>query len=246
LTDLPTAIVSAARDPYLARTLIFALLLSDDEALRQEQARLIATMAEPGVDQYLRSLHTIIVSLGAEVRLPLVSLAMPALRSCSAQQIKRFINVMKRLIRVDSHVSLYEWCLATVVQNGVDQQVAAQAWRGANKSLQQLAIQARLILSLLAQSVAADRDVQRQAYAMALKNLGIVWQPAYEKTDIRFEIIDHALRQLDRLQPLAKQNLLDACKTLILQDAQVTVCEHEVLSAIAAALHCPVPLLTAE
>jgi Zn-dependent protease with chaperone function len=241
LESLPAALSNAARDPFLARTLIFALLLSDDTAARQRQVRLVATSAEPGIDRYLLSLYTIVGSLARVQRLPLVSLALPSLRACSARQIERFVMVMKRIIRDDMHISLYEWCLATIVINGVRQHALARPSQLGNRHLRRLSVQVRLILSLLAQAVDSEQGPRERAYAAALEQLQISWQPPCDKTALRFESVDHALTQLDRLRPLDKQRLLDACHTLIGYDHDIDVAEGEVLRAIAAALHCPLP-----
>jgi len=242
LASLPSALLHAARDPYLARTLIFALLLSDDAGVRQQQTQLVATMAEAGIDRYLQSLYTIVASRGREIRLPLVSLAIPALRACSTQQVERFVAVVKRVIHADMHVSLYEWCLVTVVTNGVGSDGQSRPSSLGRGHLQQMMIQTRLILSLLAQAVASEYERQEQAYRAALDHLQIPWQPPYAKVDLRFESIDHALRKLDQLLPLEKQRLLDAGRILIRQDHGVSVEEAEVFRAIAAALHCPLPV----
>ena len=242
LDSLPSVLLNAARDPFLARTLIFALLLSDDAVSRQRQAKLVETMAEPGIDRYLQSLYTIVASRGREIRLPLVSLAVPALRACSARQIERFISVVKRVIRDDLHVSLYEWCLVTVVTNGVGHDEQSRPRPLGHGRLQQMTVQTRLILSLLAEAVGGGTEHQEQAYSVALSYLQIPWQVPYGKSDLRFESIDHALRRLDELRPLDKQRLLDAGRLLIHQDHDVTVAEAEVFRAIAAALHCPLPV----
>jgi hypothetical protein len=105
-----------------------------------------------------------------------------------------------------------------------------------------MTVQTRLILSLLAEAVGSGTEHQEQAYSVALSYLQIPWQVPYGKSDLRFESIDHALRRLDDLRPLDKQRLLDAGRLLIHQDNDVTVAEAEVFRAIAAALHCPLPV----
>ena len=248
IAGIPVALKSAARDPYHARALIYAMLLSHDKGLRERQCGLVSAQAEPGVDDKLISLYTILSTLGREIYLPLVEMALPALRSCSAQQIARFKQVMNRLIRDDNHVSLFEWCVTTLINNGLT--VAGN--RVVNKAaigltLARVNIQMRVILSLLAQAgveagAGAD-DSKQQAFASALSYLQYDSGAMYASSSLNFETVDNALKQLDRLLPLEKKRFLSACLVLVRADQMVSIDELEVVRAIAVAIHCSMPPL---
>ena len=53
--------------------------------------------------------------------------------------------------------------------------------------------------------------------------------------------MDAALETLDRLPVLAKEELVKALTTTIAHDGRVTVSEAELLRAVCAILHCPLP-----
>jgi hypothetical protein len=55
--------------------------------------------------------------------------------------------------------------------------------------------------------------------------------------------LDEALTRIDRLQPDAKNRLVQALAATISHDARMTVAESELLRAICATLHCPLPPL---
>jgi len=55
--------------------------------------------------------------------------------------------------------------------------------------------------------------------------------------------LDQALTKLDRLQPRAKEQLVQALVATISHDQRMTVPESELLRVICAALHCPLPPL---
>jgi hypothetical protein len=57
--------------------------------------------------------------------------------------------------------------------------------------------------------------------------------------------LDQALTRLDRLQPAAKEMLVQALVRTISHDLRMTVPESELLRAICAVLHCPLPPLYA-
>jgi hypothetical protein len=55
--------------------------------------------------------------------------------------------------------------------------------------------------------------------------------------------LDQALTRIDRLQPAAKSRLVQALAATISHDARMTVPESELLRAICAVVHCPLPPL---
>ena len=55
--------------------------------------------------------------------------------------------------------------------------------------------------------------------------------------------LDQALTRIDRLQPAAKSLLVKALVLAIAHDGRMTVAESELLRAICAVLHCPLPPL---
>jgi hypothetical protein len=203
---------------------------------------MIAAQAEPGVDRKLRSLFTILTAVNRDAYLPLVELALPALKSCSPQQIARFQQVMHRLIRDDNHVSLFEWCLKTVINNNlVSTATGVVSQRVTRQQLGRVQIQVRVILSLLTQAGSDDENERQQAFALALEELQQPSAPMYSAADLRFETVDNALKQLDSLLPLEKKRFITACLKLIAADQIIEVEEIEIVRAIAAALHCPMP-----
>ena len=243
IAALPVALTSAARDPYHARALVYALLLSSDRRQRERQCRIIAEQAEPGVDSKLQSLYTILTAIGRDRYLPLVSMSLPALKSCSPQQINRFLNVMNRLIRDDNYISLFEWCLVTLITNNVSvNPPRVMAGRAERRGLAQLAIQTRVILSLLARSGEGDMDVRQRQFDSTLQALKLRPAAMYTTKDLRFETVNNALKQLDRLRPLEKQRLLEACLDLSGAGQAPQIEQLDVIRAIAAALHCAIPV----
>ena len=57
------------------------------------------------------------------------------------------------------------------------------------------------------------------------------------------EVTRSALTRIDRLQPAAKSLLVKALVLTIAHDGRMTVSESELLRAICAVLHCPLPPL---
>lgn len=240
LESIPAALKDAARDPYHARALIYALLLSEDKAVQDRQCDLIKAQAEPGVDHKLTSLHTILKVIGREYYLSLVGLAIPTLQSCSQPQKARFQRVMNLLIRFDQYVSLFEWCLSTLINNSLDAPEGRLS-TGRHRKLHQLSIQVKVMMSMLAQVEEVDSTTMKHGFERAVRYLNIEAGDMYPTTSLPFNTIDNALKQLDRLLPMDKQRLIEACFMAVSDDHHVSSQELDVIRAIAAALHCPMP-----
>ena len=243
LTTLPAALITAARNPYYSRTLIYAMLLSPATDVRKRQVDIVNSEAEPGVEAKLTSLYKIISAFGRAYYLPLLQMAIPTLQACSRPQLEHFQRVLLHLIRSDNHVSLFEWCVMTIVgsslQSDPDRTVHSVPGR---RRLQNFQVQVRVILALLAQAD-SERSGPEQAYRQAMKFLQIAPGDMYSRNILHFETVDNALRQLDRIRPLEKQRLIDACVRTVESNGIVAGVELEVLQAIAAALHIPAPPL---
>ena len=75
---MPQPLLDAAREPFVAQAVIYALLLSrDDEATRTRQLQLLQGQIEPPLYQEAQQLLGRGPSLPAAARLPLVDLAFP-------------------------------------------------------------------------------------------------------------------------------------------------------------------------
>jgi hypothetical protein len=57
--------------------------------------------------------------------------------------------------------------------------------------------------------------------------------------------LDMALSRLDQLVPIGKEQLVEAMVATVTHDQQLTMGEAELLRAVCASLHCPLPPLVA-
>jgi len=80
VNGLPPAVVSAAHEPHGARAVVYALLLDRKAGPRQAQIAHLSAAADPGVYEETIRLAPAIAQLDVRARLPLLDIAMPALR----------------------------------------------------------------------------------------------------------------------------------------------------------------------
>ena len=234
----------AAREPYSAQALIFALLLDRDAAIHQRQIAHLDRHAEVGLGAETERLLPAVLATRREHRLPLLDLSLPALRQLSTPQAQGFRSALEALIAADGRVRLFEWCLSRILLAGLAPEVDNS--RQGAKALAEcadLAAECALILSLLARI--QDRgEAVRLASTAALQAIGLSQPlPLEAESSLDHRSLDQALERLTALKSQAKHRLLQACAAVILADEMVVPSELEVLRAIGAVLNCPIPPL---
>jgi Zn-dependent protease with chaperone function len=244
--DIPASLRVAAQEPFGARAVVYALLLDPRPDVRElQQAQLQAAAPPQDFAETLRQAGAV-QSLPDRYRLPLVDLAMPALRQMSFGQFQAFRAQVETLIRADNRLSLFEYVLGCVLHRHLDAQfyrrpAPERVWKSPN----QVAGPMITVLSLLAWEGSSEPGQAAQAFATGMEAfLGDKsahhLQGREEGTLAKF---DAALKELNKAVPGVKRRVVVACASCVLADDQVTVREVEVLRAICDRLDCPMPPL---
>jgi len=200
----------------------------------------LAAREPPAAVEAVAGLLELRAGVPAEARLPLVQLALPALRSLSPAEQQAFIANLDELARADQRISLFEW---TVRRSVTGHLRATAAGRPTVRSLGGLEGQLALVLSTVAragQSGQRNVELAFEAGAVALGLAGLALLPPAE---CRLDTLGAALDRLAAVAPLPKQQILRAVAAIIAFDRQVTVAEGELLRAIADTLAVPMPPL---
>src|ERR1035437_3987329 len=95
---LPENLKAAAREPLDASALIYALLLSADEKLRTEQLAEIARRTSSSVSEKTAALLPEVATVAQRAPLPLVNLALGALRNLRVDEFKQFSQTLAWLV----------------------------------------------------------------------------------------------------------------------------------------------------
>jgi Zn-dependent protease with chaperone function len=242
LSQLPVVIGEAAREPYGARAIIYSMVVNKDEEVRARQLKQLHDHADPDVYTLTLTLLPRMDGLDIKFRLPVIDIAMPALKQLSLSQYQTFRGNLVALIEMDSRTDLLEWCLQKILFRHLDEQFLKLAPTQARYSdPAQLEKEVELVLSVMAHAGAQSQSAMDEAFgaaAQALEASGLALLPANQ---IRVEDLDTALGKLHALKPLAKARLLKACVASVEQDRKVSPAEVELLRAFASALDCPMP-----
>ena len=242
LSEMPAAIRDAAREPYGARAVIYCLLLGKDPGLRERQLALLQDRADKDVYALTLRLLPQMDALETRFRLPVIDIAIPALKQLSNNQCGPFLKNLAALINMDAEVDLFEWSLQKILSRHLDghfqkpSPVAVQY-----QETEQLTREVEFVLSAVAHAGAAGRNSAQAAFDASARGLASTGLSLLAKDQITTADLDRALVKLDLLAPAAKSRLLTACAISIWHDQKATPAELELLRAFASVLDCPMP-----
>jgi len=240
-SSIPATLVEAARAPFSARAVIYALLLNREAEPRQFQFDRLTRFAEPAALRETRRLAGEAGALAVELRLPLVDLAVPALRQLTAEQYALFKDNVQHLIDADQRVDLFEYVLQRILLRHLAPQFEPRRRDVVQyHALKPLAGHCAALLSVLAHAGSSDTGEVRRAFGLARQRLRLDLELGDRKHS-GLRAIDGALQTFATASPQIKKRVLDACVVCIAADGVTTVAEAELLRAVADALGCPVP-----
>jgi Zn-dependent protease with chaperone function len=244
LLELPPAVKEAAHDPYAARAVVYALLMDADPESRKLQLEILDAKGERGVPELTRKLLPEVERLGPAHRLPLIDLALPALRDLSASQYERFRGLVQDLVQADQHIDLFEWTLQRILLTHLAPNFEGVHRPGRRlRSKQQLRQVLETILSSLARVGNLSESAMRQSVASVGRALVKAELRLLPEDEVGLASLDEALGLAASLDSRAKELVLRACAQVIAADGEVADSEAELFRAIGDSLGCPVPPL---
>jgi Zn-dependent protease with chaperone function len=239
---IPEALGSAAHSREQSMSVVFALLLNADEAVRRQQTELIAHYYDAGTASDVEVLARQTESLHPMQRLPLAALAFPALRRQPRPKLQVFVIVLKQLIKADGRVTLQEYCLAKLVGVQVIDALNPAASRVMGRTkLGDSVAELRDLFSVVAEYGHDDAESSRRAFVLGLNEVLPNIKASYAPPEDWAQALDRALPRLDLLMPAGKELVVRGLTQAISADGIVSVNEAELLRTVCAALHCPLP-----
>ncbi len=242
LADIPDDVKVAARDPFGARAVVFALLISVDASAQSAQLDVLRRSVDSTTFKDAQAFVPIIGDLGAAARLPILDLSLPALRQLSSSQIQPFRAVLKSLIEADRTVTLFEYCLFKVIRETLK---SAEGRPGTGQvqffAIAPLMPDVAVVLWALA-SGGNDESAAATSYHAGVQRLG-AGEVVPTKSKLDLARLDEALSRLDAASPAIKRRLIDAAAFTVAADGVVRAEEAELLRAIAATLDVPMPVV---
>ncbi len=249
-TRLSPELNGALHEPQAACAVVYALLYQRDLPDNPQAAVLQAQAPQQAA--FVTYLADAIAKLPPGARLPLLDLAMPALRQLPQAGRDQLLQIVALLIGADQRVTLAEFVLETVLTR----RLAAHAGRAVPckySDLTQLKQECALMLSLVAHvSVLVARRTHGQTETAAqafMRGAAVCPELALGAADLRaaadigFAGVRGALEHANQLAPLAKPGFIKALVAAAVGKGSVCLPMEmaDLLRAVCAALEAPLP-----
>jgi len=242
IDHLPEPVVAAAHEPYGARALVYALLLDRDPDPRRLQLAHLEAAADDGVYEETVRLAPIVERLDPGMRLPVLEIALPALRALTSRQVQRFQENVVALVETDEVIDLFEWSLQRILLRDMQASFGRSGPpRVRHRSASAVQAPLAVLLSVLAYVGNRERHAAEGAFAAGWRLLSLPERGLLPHEECDFTALDAALVDLDRAAPQVKKRALQAAVACITADRQVTVEEGELLRVVSAWINCPMP-----
>jgi Zn-dependent protease with chaperone function len=242
---LPDELYHAARSRDGSLLVVVALALSGDEPTRRKQLALVDQQLGAARAGLCKRLLGELERTSAELRLPVLELALPTLRQRPRAELAYLVDLTARVQALEAAPRLFDFVLLRLVKKYLhDLPGADPAPRAAH------ALDARAAVRTLLTGVAAfgheHAGAARAAYAAGIAAVG--WRldagaPNFEPPAALRDLarLDSALAALIPIRPRDKERVLRGVLATIKADAVTAAPERELFRVIAITLDCPLP-----
>jgi uncharacterized tellurite resistance protein B-like protein len=255
LSAIPDGVRRRLRTPEGAIEAVLALLLPEDAGARTRGEAAIERRLGPRPAKGAAELQPLALAAGAEARLPLLELALPALRQLPRERAAALRDAVADVIRADGEIRPFEYAAYHLVRRNLPAATRAElpSRRPGTTALSSLGDEASLVLSTLAWSGAGVGEGRPERAREAFRAGTRVLEAAgagigaglhlVEPDAVGLEAVDGALTALEGSAPAARKTLLEAAAAIVGADGEVELEEAELLRAYAESLEVPLPLV---
>jgi hypothetical protein len=245
LAAIPDPVKNELSDILGSICVTCALLLEKDPDIKTRQIKSLQKVAPAAVVRQILRLENELKDINPQLRLPILDLAMPALRQMSARQYAKFRELIRNLVEADAKLSLFEFALQEITTHRLGATFKRHRKEVIYKNIESLTGDAINILSKLAYVGHPEEAAAQDAFNAGLAQLHI--KASTQNRDmpppgkVSFSVLRAALKRFSYATPGVKKTILEACAHCVLHDKKVTVEEAELLRAVAYALDIPLP-----
>ena len=243
LESLPASFQRAARDPRQATALFLALAIDAVPEARERQLAFIHQQFGGDFCDVVKAMLAEVDALSAVQRMPALLQVFASLNQLARAERVELLKCLNGLLVRENRASVFAYALRKLaqvqLQDNLDPRRRASGFlsaQGARDALQ-------VLFSALAVQGSENEPDARRAYEAGMEILLPGIHPPLLRLGHWPPQLDQALTRIDRLQPAAKSQLVKALVTTVSHDLRMTVAESELLRAICAVLHCPLPPL---
>ena len=227
---LPLNLRIAASEPVGAMGIVLGLILRQDPALRTQQLAQAQGLAGGEVVKEVLKLEAMLRALPAGHRVPLLDVAMPALRQLSAAQVAEFGQAIDQVgCQADDGL------LVLLIHASMRRYLSVAPKRVGKVG--DLQASCALVLSAVVQTSGEGADAQAAAYLKGAKALGMkqVSQVMIPAEQVDLAEVESALGVIadKSVIDLLRRQLVNACCLAMLSDGKAEPAEVEIIRAVA-------------
>ncbi|KPK05355.1 MAG: hypothetical protein AMJ64_11800 [Betaproteobacteria bacterium SG8_39] len=249
---LPEWLRAQLRERAGAEAMLIALMLAPQDDVRERQLAALRALGLDALAEAARATDRRLTEardpIAAAFRLPLLDLALPALKQGGADERRQLLAALEAVIHADRRVTLHEFVVLTLMRHQL--QDGGEATRIRYRSLKAVreAVHALLwLLCLAGRPSGADAQARLEgAFRAGLKEMMLEAAPPPREATPSLEAAQQGLGRLRALAPLAKARLVKGLFAAASHDGTLRVAEVDLLRLTAAVLDCPLPPLVTE
>jgi len=245
LDSIPENISETVKSPQGAACVIYALLMDSDAALLSSQLSSLerAMVLRGQTDNILKTAGQL-SGLQQNLRLPLIELAMPALKGLTSMEKRNFLLILHSCINADGRVSLFELSVLWILEKYLNP--SEELFRSVSIfSFSRVGLDIIVLLQVLAcTGHPTDKAKAQEAFHAGLARIPelAARKPVFAFEEIvSYARVNNALNRLIEASFKIRESVIDACAHCASRDQNVTVEERELVRVIALALQCPLP-----
>jgi Zn-dependent protease with chaperone function len=242
---IPKKLLQAVHRIRSVQDVIFAMVLAGmEENDRQTGVGVLQGRISKFNPDTLNGLIGLILQSGQQVRLPLLNMALPLLKSLSKPEQENFLSTLESLIKSDQRYTVFEFSLFTILSG----HLAANSGRDAKEKYfkySEVIDQINLLISILARVGAKNEKDAAIVHARIIILFSQDTHSLVPRSDCSLTSISSALQELNLLSLMLKKTVIEACADCVIHDGKILPAESELVQAIAVSLDCPMPPILA-
>ncbi len=243
LESLPNSFQRAARQPEKASALFLALALDSAADARGRQLAFIHRRLGDDFHDEVKAMLAEVDGLTAVQRMPALLQVFASLHQLARPERVELLRCLNGLLARENRASVFAYALRKLAQVQLQDDLDPRRRAAGHLSAGGARNELQVLFSALAMHGSEDEEEARRAYEAGMQELLPGIHPPFARLGHWPPRLDQALTRLDRLQPAAKEKLVKALVRTISHDLRMTAGESELLRAICAVLHCPLPPL---
>ena len=246
LAALPVELRESVRTAEGARGAMAALILAPKDDVMQRQLAAVRAAGLGALAEQARASAALCRALPRALHLPLVDLALPALKGAPQAATQELLAGLEAVVRADRRMSLHEFVILTLLR----EQLLPKAKPAAvpTRKIADLEAECGTLLMLVAYAGArpdagGERGDALRANVRAGAREMAISEDRAAAAQLSLETAGAALQALKGLAPLQKALLVKGLFAAVTADGTISLAEAEMMRLVGAVLDCPLPPL---